>query len=129
MALSEQERRMLQEIEQALIAEDPNLAKQAADSGKERGGVNVGIRSVAVVLLGLCVLIAGIALSQNSLWFVVLAVAGFFIMFGGGLLAFRSSGSKGKSGKGRSAPSSPKNGGGNGGVADRMEDSFRKRFE
>ena len=88
MALSEQERRMLQEIEQALIAEDPSLAKQASGSGGGQGGggVTVGIRSVAVLLLGLCVLIAGIALSQNSLWFVAMAAVGFFIMFGGGLL-------------------------------------------
>ncbi|MGO1950367.1 MAG: DUF3040 domain-containing protein [Mycobacteriaceae bacterium] len=128
MALSEQERRMLQEIEQALIAEDPNLAKQASGS-ETQGGLNIGIRSIAVALLGLCILFAGIALSQNSLWFVILAVAGFLVMFGGGLLAFRSSGPK-KSEKNGGAPSGGKTGnGGNGGVAGRMEDSFRKRFE
>ena len=120
---------MLQEIEQALIAEDPNLAKQAAGAGSDKGGVNVGIRSVAVLLLGLCVLIAGIALSQNSLWFVALAAVGFFIMFGGGLLAFRSGPSSKSSSSRQSSPGSGSKGGRNGGVADRMEDSFRKRFE
>ncbi|MDN5724014.1 MAG: DUF3040 domain-containing protein [Corynebacterium sp.] len=130
MALSEQERRMLQEIEQALIAEDPSLAKQASGSGGGQGGggVTVGIRSVAVLLLGLCVLIAGIALSQNSLWFVAMAAVGFFIMFGGGLLAFRSGSSTSSSSRKNSTESGRKDGG-DGGVADRMEDSFRKRFE
>lgn len=131
MALSEQERRMLQEIEQALIADDPNLAKQASGEGVTGGGFSISIRSVAVFLVGVCLLIGGIALSQNSLWFVALAAVGFLVMFGGGLLAFRGTGSSasGSSNKGpgpggsESAP--PKNGG----VADRMEDSFRKRFE
>lgn len=125
---------MLQEIEQALIADDPNLAKQASASGFNGGGSNggfsVGIRSVAVFLLGVCLLIAGIALSQTSLWFVILGVVGFLVMFGGGLLAFRGDGSR-KSGSAGSAspsgtsPQKPKDGG----IADRMEDSFRKRFE
>ena len=129
MALSEQERRMLQEIEQALIAEDPNLAKQASAPSGGQGGINIGIRSVAVVLLGLCVLIAGIAMSQTSLWFVALAAVGFFIMFGGGLLAFKSSPKRVSSQRGSGSSSSTSGGGKSGGVADRMEDSFRKRFE
>lgn len=130
MALSEQERRMLQEIEQALIADDPNLARHAAGDGPVGGGFSIGIRSVAVFLLGVCLLIAGIALSQNSLWFVALGVVGFLVMFGGGLLAFRGGGASG-SGAGKSGAPSGKSGSGpkSGGVADRMEDSFRKRFE
>lgn len=130
MALSEQERRMLQEIEQALIADDPNLARQAAGDTSVGGGFNIGIRSVGVFLLGVCLLIAGIALSQNSLWFVGLSVVGFLVMFGGGLLAFRGPSGSGN-GKVKANPSSGKQGSGTsgGGVADRMEDSFRKRFE
>jgi hypothetical protein len=75
---------MLQEIEQALIADDPNLARQAAGDGPVGGGFSIGIRSVAVFLLGVCLLVAGIALSQNSLWFVALGVIGFLVMFGWG---------------------------------------------
>ncbi|MCJ7858598.1 DUF3040 domain-containing protein [Corynebacterium kalidii] len=130
MALSEQERRMLQEIEQALIADDPNLARQAAGDGPVGGGFSIGIRSVAVFLLGVCLLVAGIALSQNSLWFVALGVIGFLVMFGGGLLAFRGADGAG-SGSRNVGAASGKSGSGakTGGVADRMEDSFRKRFE
>lgn len=121
---------MLQEIEQALIADDPNLAKQASGDAVTGGGFRISIRSVAVFLLGVCLLVAGIALSQNSLWFVALGAVGFLVMFGGGLLAFRgadsaSSGKGQKGGNSGGSSSDPKNGG----VADRMEDSFRKRFE
>lgn len=126
MALSEQEQRMLEEIEQALIADDPAFAER--NCAVAPGGVSVGIRSVAVFLLGLCVLIGGIALAQSSLWFVLLGLIGFFIMFGGGLMAFRSGG------RGTSAPKKGRAGGGkasgsSGGIADRMEDSFRRRFD
>ena len=49
MALSEQEQRMLAEIEQALIAEDPRLAKQASTSDNRT--LNFNIRSVALLSL------------------------------------------------------------------------------
>lgn len=121
---------MLQEIEQALIADDPNLARQAAGDGPVGGGFNIGIRSVAVFLLGVCLLVAGIALSQNSLWFVALGVVGFLVMFGGGLLAFRGADSAPGGARNPGASSGrPGSGSKGGGVADRMEDSFRKRFE
>lgn len=128
MALSEQERRMLEEIEQALIADDPGLADRTAKVGNE--GVSFNIRSVGVLLLGLCILIAGMVLSQTSLWFVLLGVLGFFVMFAGGMLAFRS-GRNSSGGKKRGNGRNPVNRGGDasGGIADRMEDSFRRRFE
>ena len=128
MALSEQERRMLEEIEQALIADDPGLADRTAKVGNE--GVSVNIRSIGVLLLGLCILIAGMVLSQTSLWFVLLGVLGFLVMFAGGMLSFRS-GRRG-SGKSRRKAGRPTAGPGkdaSGGIADRMEDSFRRRFE
>ncbi|HIW96554.1 MAG TPA: DUF3040 domain-containing protein [Candidatus Corynebacterium gallistercoris] len=128
MALSEQEQRMLAEIEQALIAEDPRLAKQA--SRGDAGGVNFTIQSVALIMLGLVGLIGGIALAQNSLWFVAVSVLGFLVMFAGGLLAFRSGG---KAAAPRSTSSKNQRkaaiAGSGGGFGDKMEDKFRRRFE
>ncbi len=117
---------MLEEIEQALIADDPAFAER--HRATTSGGVSVGIRSIAVFLLGLCVLVGGIALAQSSLWFVLLGLVGFFIMFAGGLMAFRPGGRSGKKnpGKGRGGPKAR---GSSGGIADRMEDSFRRRFD
>lgn len=128
MALSEQERRMLEEIEQALIADDPGLADRTAKVGNE--GVSFNIRSIGVLLLGLCILIAGMVLSQTSLWFVLLGVVGFLVMFAGGMLAFRSGGPSSrrrKSGAGNTTAGRGKDA--SGGLASRMEDSFRRRFE
>lgn len=126
MALSEQEQRMLDEIEQALIADDPAFAER--NRAVASGGVSVGIRSVAVFLLGLCTLVGGIALAQASLWFVILGVAGFLIMFLGGLMAFRSGGRSRQKSAGRGQGHCGGKGQGNG-IADRMENSFRRRFD
>lgn len=135
MALSEQEQRMLAEIERALIAEDPRLAKQASSSGEQT--ISFNIRSIALIVLGLAVMVGGIAAAQLSLWFVALSVLGFLIMFGGGLLAFQSnddpetaaikrskSAKRNKAGAAKGASS-----GHSGGIGDKMEDNFRRRFE
>jgi membrane-bound ClpP family serine protease len=127
VALSEQEQRMLEEIEQALIADDPAFAERNRTAAL--GGVTVGIRSIAVFLVGLCVLIGGIALAQSSLWFVILGLVGFFIMFAGGLMAFRSDRTSAKKGSKKNYGGKPKASGNSGGIADRMEDSFRRRFD
>lgn len=118
---------MLDEIEQALIADDPAFAER--NRAVASGGVSVGIRSVAVFLLGLCVLVGGIALAQTSLWFVILGLLGFLIMFAGGLMAFRSGGRAARKSPRRGAGQNRSRQGASGGIADRMEDSFRRRFD
>ncbi len=135
MALSEQEQRMLAEIERALIAEDPRLAKQASNSGEQT--ISFNIRSIALIVLGLAVMVGGIAAAQLSLWFVAMSVLGFLIMFGGGLLAFQSNDDpetaaikRSKSSKSGNPGAARKAGSGHsGGIGDKMEDSFRRRFE
>ena len=84
MALSDQERQMLAEIERALIAEDPRFAQQAKAPNESSFSLNV--QPIALILLGICFLVGGIAMAQISLWFVILSVVGFLIMFGGGLM-------------------------------------------
>ena len=140
MALSEQEKRMLEEIERALIAEDPRLARRASERSGSNNGAGLGLRSVALMMLGLVMLIGGIALAQNSLWFVALSVLGFLVMFFGGLLMFKpelscaSGGGKGKSASVKSKLSKELDSRvekkrGDGGFGDRLEDSFKRRFE
>lgn len=131
VALSEQEQRALEEIERALIAEDPRLARQAS-KGSQDATFAFNIRSVALILLGLCAMVGGISVAQFSLWFVALSILGFLIMFAGGLLAFQNDG-RAKSDKdtakkvgGRASAAKAKS---SGGIGDKMEDSFRRRFE
>ena len=132
MALSEQEQRMLEEIERALIADDPRLAHRA--SKDSQGTFAFNIQSGAIMLVGLCMLVGGVSLAQFSLWFVALSILGFFTMFAGGMMAFHRTGTRSKAAKGKGAGSAKVSAASsraakNGGIGDRMEDSFRKRFE
>lgn len=129
MALSEQEKQMLAEIERALIAEDPRFAQGGDDSAPS--GVRFDIRSISLIMLGICLLVGGVALAQVSLWFVILSVASFLVMLGGGMIALNNGDSPApaKSAKSRRVSAGGAVRQGEGGLGDRMEDKFRKRFE
>ncbi|WPF65450.1 MULTISPECIES: DUF3040 domain-containing protein [unclassified Corynebacterium] len=132
MSLSEQEQRALREIEQSLLAEDPTFGSSVTGA---RGVVGAApgrvFRGIALGVLGLVMLIGGVALAQNSLWFIALSVAGFLLMFGAGVWALRGSGdaviSSGRAAGGRAGVQGKPAGGST--MASRMEEDFRRRFE
>ena len=81
-------------------------------------------------LIGLVLLVTGVALSQMSLWWLSLSILGFLVMVAGGMWMLRGGGkstfnlSDGyHSSAGRRRPQK------SGGLGDRMEDNFRRRFE
>ena len=129
VALSEQEQRVLDEIENALYQEDPDFGKNVGSI--QRGGAFVKV--VALLILGLVLLVGGIALSPLSLWFVVMSVAGFLVMFAAGVIGLRgdrssklamgdrSDKSAKKQRKARKSSLGSRSGG--------MEENFRRRFE
>ncbi|MFD5867684.1 DUF3040 domain-containing protein [Corynebacterium sp. NPDC060344] len=136
MGLSEQEQRMLAEIESALYAEDPKFgsAMSGKSMGLESGGTPRGFspRVIAIIGVGLLLLIGGMALSQTSLWFLALSIIGFLAMFGAGVWALTGSGkdpklvsvgSDGARGGKAKKPRRPSSSGGG------MEDRFRGRFQ
>ncbi|MDQ1706712.1 MAG: hypothetical protein QOF18_3078, partial [Frankiaceae bacterium] len=88
MPLSEHEQRLLEQIEQALYAEDPKFAQswRVRDlRSLQRARI---LRAAVVVLLGLGLLVAGvITQSGNTVLGVGLGVAGFLCMLGGAWLA------------------------------------------
>lgn len=134
MALSEHEQRMLDEIESALYAEDPKFASSVGKTASPQAGGLGGIFSlkvIALISLGLVLLVAGVALSQQSLWFIALSVAGFGLMFGSGLWGLRSnSGPAPKLGSQRlNLGSSATGGKSKGDISQTMEERFRSRFE
>lgn len=88
MSLSEQEQRALREIEQALMADDPKFGKAVASNNGLAGG-GFTLRGIALFVLGLVLLVAGVALSQQTLWFVALGIIGFLVMFGSGVWMLR----------------------------------------
>lgn len=129
MSLSEQEQRALREIEQSLLADDPKFGAAVAGAGSgDFGGLGGGLtlRGVALGVLGLVMLIGGVALSQQSLWFIILSVLGFLVMFGAGVWMLRSDGSAG-GGFGGMGGHSRKPAGSQ--RAGKMEENFRRRFE
>lgn len=144
MGLSEHEQRMLDEIESALYAEDPKFSSTMsgdAFSFPEENSAPRGfsIQVIALILLGLLMLIGGVALFSVSAWFIALSVAGFILMFGSGIWALTGAGKKGKAsssaGFGRGKSGSSKKGhrgasGGRGSAGDStLESRFRGRFE
>src|SRR5699024_10462953 len=104
---------MLDEIESALYADDPKFAS----SVKKTGSSGVGRPTVLVVVLGivgLALLVGGLALDFKPGGFPVLSLVGFLIMFAAGVLALRSSGG-GNSGSGKDTGGDRPRGRGRGG--------------
>lgn len=133
MALSEHEQQALREIEQSLLANDPDFG--ASVSGETSFGANSGaitLRGVALIVVGLCMMVGGIALAQQSLWFVSLSVLGFLVMFGSGVWMLRGNSEDslvavGAQSSTRARGKQSKKGGSD--VGNRLEDNFRRRFE
>lgn len=90
MALSEQEQRILDELEKQLFAEDPTLAQsfegETLRSSVSKRQIALG---VAVVLAGLALLV--FAVSIKTIW---LGVVAFLIMVGGAAVMLRSPASR-----------------------------------
>lgn len=138
MPLSEHEQRMLKEIESALYADDPKFAssvRKTSVSGARRPAGLV----IVLGVLGVALLIGGLALDVKPGGFPVLSLVGFLVMFVAGVLALRAtpgSGSASSRGAGSTGPkgmrqgksSSPGAGSGQT-YSSKMEDKFRRRFE
>lgn len=123
MALSEHEQRMLDQIEQALFADDPKFASTVNVSKMRR---RRPVLAVTLAVLGLLALVGGAIVATLVLPAagIPLAVVGFIAMVAGvGLLVYGVPGKRG--GSGGQAPSkkvaSP--------LSSRMEERFRRRFD
>ena len=125
MSLSEQEQRTLQEIERSLLAEDPTFASSMPRVGAApaSGEGRLTMRSLALIVLGLVLLLGGVALATVNIWLIALSVVGFLVMLGGGVMALRTpSAAQGVSRKvARPTVAPPR--------TSKMEENFRRRFE
>ncbi|WP_327140970.1 DUF3040 domain-containing protein [Nocardia sp. NBC_01327] len=137
MPLSEHEQRMLEQIESALYAEDPKFASTVRGGRLRSATGRRRLQSAALFVLGLFLLVAGIAAPIKLGDFPIISLIGFIVMFGAGVLLL--SGGRGmtsQGGRGSEAhPAAGANPGGrgrqkkSGGFSSRMEDRFRRRFE
>lgn len=82
MPLSEEELRMLEQMERALVQEDPKLASTLRGTAFRRQARRRAILGGAVFVLGVCLLMGG-AISRIYL----IGIAGFVVMLGGATLA------------------------------------------
>ena len=88
MPLSENEQRLLEQMERALYAEDPKFASAMRGANRRPGaGRRLFIGSLGIVL-GLVLLVFGVSRGSSPL--VVLAVVGFAMMLGGTVYAVSS---------------------------------------
>ena len=118
MPLSEQEQRLLDEMERNLYQNDADFV---ATVGARRGRPNYRgiVLGVIVVVLGISALIVGVALRQP-----IIGVVGFAVMFGGVLIAFTPS---------RSLPTAPRSASSEtrtrkgGGFMDAINDRWERR--
>lgn len=83
MPLSEHEQRLLEQMEKALYAEDPKFATSLRSTSTQRGSRGRAGLGVLLVLVGLGVVVAGVATSM-----VALGVAGFTAMLVGAAIAY-----------------------------------------
>ena len=89
MPLSEEEQRMLEQLEQALAAEDPKFASTLRGSSARSRHRRFAFLSAGVFVLGIILLMTGVIMPQT-----LVSVAGFVLMLGGayfGLTEWRRS--------------------------------------
>jgi len=120
--LSDHEQRLLDQIEQALYAEDPKFAasvRSVRARSRTRRGAVLGVLGV---LAGLALVLVGLITNL-----IALSVVGFVLVvgacgYGVQLLRGRDSSGGGAAAAGGSAPRT-------GGIKGRMEDRLRRRFD
>lgn len=121
MPLSEQEQRLLEEMERSLYHNDADFVASVGVSRLRPNYRSIAI-GVLLAVVGIVALIAGVAL--QLLW---LGIVGFVVMFTGVLLAL----SPGKTIKGMSAPAAPgrrpTKGRPDQGLMDRLNDRWDRR--
>jgi hypothetical protein len=122
MPLSEHEQRLLEQMERALYAEDPHLATTLRGSGGRFGGRTALVGGVLGVLVGVSLVLAGVATQIPAL-----GVVGFVAMLASAWVIVRGvtappaqTGTTGASQTGKAK---------RGGIMARAEERFQRRRE
>ena len=125
MPLSEHEQRLLDEIEQALYAEDPKFASSVRSARPRNRTRTMLALSVVGVITGLAVVIIGLTTT-----YVFLGVIGFVLIVGSCLAAASALRGPRQTGPISMAPGQGENRGAKShGLRTKMEDRMRRRFD
>ena len=95
MELSEEELRLLEQMERALVEEDPKLASTLRGTSFQRAARRRMVLGGGILLVGVGALIGAVLLGDNPLVRTGLGVLGFVVMLGGAILALTSARSPG----------------------------------
>ena len=90
MELSEEELRMLEQMERALVEEDPKLASTLRGTSFQRAARRRMVVGGVVLLAGIGLLIAAVLLELTAIVQIIVGVLGFVVMLGGAILALTS---------------------------------------
>ena len=99
MPLSEEELRLLEQMERALVEEDPKLASTLRGTSFHRAARRRAIIGGVVLAVGIGLLVGAVLMSQP-----VLGVIGFVVMLGGAVLAVTALRAPAALSHGRSGP-------------------------
>lgn len=126
MPLSEHEQRLLDQIEQALYAEDPKFASSVRGRRLGRPSRRKRVQGIALFVVGLALLPLGVILPLRIAEIPFVSVLGFLVMFFGVLLALTSLREQPET-EGRQAGAGKRDR--RSSFTQRMEERFRNRFD
>ena len=121
MPLSEQEQRLLEEMERNLYKNDADFVATVGGAGRGRPNYRSIVLGILLAVAGVAGLIAGVALQL-----LVVGVLGFALMFAGVLIAITPS-KRASAASIPSEPSAPRGGRTGGGFMDRLNDRWDRR--
>lgn len=139
MPLSEHEQRMLDQIESALYAEDPKFASTVRGGRIRAASTRRRFQAAALFVIGLILLVAGVALPFKPGGFPIISLVGFVFMFGSGVILLlrkptteepeQAEGSAPSAQGSPRRPAATPRRGPRKGFSSRMEERFKKRFD
>ena len=86
MPLSEEELRLLEQMERALVEEDPKFASTLRGTSLRRSARRRAIAAGVVFILGIALLMGGVMSGKGALGFAI-GIAGFVVMLGSATIA------------------------------------------
>jgi hypothetical protein len=88
--LSENEQRLLEQIERGLLADDPKFADKVRSTDPRHRAVRRGALAAALFLAGVAIMVFGLIISRNNAAGLPLGIFGFVVMFGAAVLGVQS---------------------------------------
>ena len=90
MPLSENEQRLLEQIERGLLADDPKFADKVRSTDPRHRAVRRGALAVALFLAGVAIMVFGLVSKIAPGGVPLLGILGFVVMFGAAVLGVQS---------------------------------------